>query len=155
MDSQAFEITKKYNVAGPDAETIKNYIKSGYDYFRASDENYSKFVDYKLTEYDKNTINNNNKYNVDDFIIYFSYLLEEEYKKNPAPSSRLPNLKRFFLVKKDLGGGHKKIKNTYTVKELKDIATKNKIKIIKKSNGKTVCLNKQELTTKLKKNKLI
>ena len=49
-------------------------------------------------------------------------------------------------------GGYKK---TYLVKELKDIATKNNIKITKKSNGKNVGLNKQELTTKLEKLKLI
>jgi hypothetical protein len=38
---------------------------------------------------------------------------------------------------------------------LKDIATKNNIKITKKSNGKDVYLKKQELTTKLEKLKLI
>ena len=59
---------------------------------------------------------------------------------------------RAYLLKKKLAGGYKK---TYLVKELKDIAKKNNIKITKKSNGKDVYLNKKELTTKLKKFKLI
>ena len=51
-------------------------------------------------------------------------------------------------------GGNKK-KDTYTVKELKTIASRNNIKTTKKLNGKTVPLNKKGLVTKLKRNKVI
>jgi hypothetical protein len=51
-------------------------------------------------------------------------------------------------------GGNKK-KDTYTVKELKTIASRNNIKTTKKLNGKTVPLNKKGLVAKLKRNKVI
>jgi hypothetical protein len=51
-------------------------------------------------------------------------------------------------------GGNKK-KDTYTVKELKTIASRNNIKTTKKLNGKTVPLNKKGLVAKLKRNKMI
>uniref|UniRef100_A0A6C0LL05 Uncharacterized protein n=1 Tax=viral metagenome TaxID=1070528 RepID=A0A6C0LL05_9ZZZZ len=51
-------------------------------------------------------------------------------------------------------GGNKK-KDTYTVKELKTIASRNNIKTTKKLNGKTVPLNKKGLVAKLKRNKII
>jgi septal ring factor EnvC (AmiA/AmiB activator) len=50
-------------------------------------------------------------------------------------------------------GGNKK--DTYTVKELKTIASRNNIKTTKKLNGKTVPLNKKGLVAKLKRNKVI
>jgi uncharacterized protein YqfA (UPF0365 family) len=52
-------------------------------------------------------------------------------------------------------GGNKKVKDKYTVKELKAIASRNNIKITKKLNGKTVPLNKKGLFAKLKRNKVI
>jgi hypothetical protein len=52
-------------------------------------------------------------------------------------------------------GGYKKVKDKYTVKELKAIASRNNIKITKKLNGKTVPLNKKGLVAKLKRNKVI
>lgn len=52
-------------------------------------------------------------------------------------------------------GGNKKVKDKYTVKELKAIASRNNIKITKKLNGKTVPLNKKGLVAKLKRNKVI
>jgi hypothetical protein len=52
-------------------------------------------------------------------------------------------------------GGYKKVKDKYTVKELKAIASRNNIKITKKLNGKTVPLNKKGLFAKLKRNKVI
>jgi hypothetical protein len=51
-------------------------------------------------------------------------------------------------------GGNKK-RDTYTVKELKTIASRNNIKTTKKLNGKTVPLNKKGLVAKLKRNKVI
>jgi len=52
-------------------------------------------------------------------------------------------------------GGNKKVKDKYTVKELKAIASRNNIKTTKKLNGKTVPLNKKGLFAKLKRNKVI
>jgi septal ring factor EnvC (AmiA/AmiB activator) len=52
-------------------------------------------------------------------------------------------------------GGNKKKDTTYTVKELKTIASRNNIKTTKKLNGKTVPLNKKGLVAKLKRNKVI
>jgi hypothetical protein len=52
-------------------------------------------------------------------------------------------------------GGNKKVKDKYTVKELKAIASRNNIKTTKKLNGKTVPLNKKGLVAKLKRNKVI
>jgi hypothetical protein len=52
-------------------------------------------------------------------------------------------------------GGYKKVKDKYTVKELKAIASRNNIKTTKKLNGKTVPLNKKGLFAKLKRNKVI
>jgi len=52
-------------------------------------------------------------------------------------------------------GGNKKVKDKYTVKELKAIASRNNIKITKKLNGKTVPLNKKGLVAKLKRNMVI
>ena len=46
-------------------------------------------------------------------------------------------------------------KQKYTIKELKDIAIKNKIKITKKLNEKKVPLNKKDLIKKLKRYKLL
>ena len=43
----------------------------------------------------------------------------------------------------------------YTLKELKDIAVSNKIKITKKIDNKTLYLNKADLIKKLKKHKLL
>ena len=52
-------------------------------------------------------------------------------------------------------GGYKKVKDKYTVKELKTIASRNNIKTTKKLDGKTVPLNKKGLVAKLKRNKVI
>ena len=75
------------------------------------------------------------------------------YKYN-SRENILTAVDKCYLLKdrESRSGGYKK---TYLVKELKDIAKRNNIKITKKSNGKDVYLNKQELTTKLKKIKLI
>lgn len=53
---------------------------------------------------------------------------------------------------RDYGGYNK---DKYTVKELKEIASRNNIKITKKLDGKTVNLNKKGLMAKLKRKKLI
>ena len=54
---------------------------------------------------------------------------------------------------KPYGGSGRAAK--YTLKELKDIAVSNKIKITKKIDNKTLYLNKADLIKKLKKHKLL
>ena len=58
---------------------------------------------------------------------------------------------RSTIIISDKKGGEQK----YKIKELKDIAIKNKIKITKKLNEKKVPLNKKDLIKKLKRYKLL
>jgi hypothetical protein len=78
---------------------------------------------------------------------------KKSLRYNPVASSKSQPLQSY---KKLAGGDAKKGGDKkYTIKELKDIAIKNKIKITKKLNEKEVPLNKNELLKKLKRYKLL
>jgi predicted ATP-grasp superfamily ATP-dependent carboligase len=103
------------------------------------------------SEFFKETIESNNK------------ILEEkqERREKELEAVRLAKEKAETekkiaeIAKTSSTGGYKKVKDKYTVKELKAIASRNNIKITKKLNGKTVPLNKKGLFAKLKRNKVI
>ena len=75
----------------------------------------------------------------------------ESQKRNAETEKSIAELK----AKASTSNGGNKKKDTYTVKELKTIASRNNIKTTKKLNGKTVPLNKKGLVAKLKRNKVI
>lgn len=122
-----------------DIEEIRRNI-GYYSHYRVANEK-NEFKDFLLTENEKNMVINSPS--------PILAILDNFFNKY---DSQISNPSRAYLLKKNQRGGYKK---TYLVKELKDIAKRNNIKITKKSNGKDVYLNKQELTTKLKKIKLI
>lgn len=119
-------------------EILKRNIKD-YNFLFVANVN-DNFKIYKLDEEDK------------AYIYKGSILLSILIKHNTGREQIMHPSLYIFMKKNIFGGGYKK---AYLLKELKDIAKRNNIKITKKSNGKDVYLNKQELTTKLKKIKLI
>jgi predicted RNase H-like nuclease (RuvC/YqgF family) len=77
--------------------------------------------------------------------------IDESAKRNMETEKKIAEIAKVS----NNTGGYKKVKDKYTVKELKAIASRNNIKITKKLNGKTVPLNKKGLFAKLKRNKVI
>ena len=114
--------------------------------FLKVENDYNNAISYNITKEDKKGVTEFN--NTGEVLTFINSLLNKKFRegKDMIPD---PNKYTFMMTNK---GGYKK---TYLVKELKNIATKNNIKITKKSNGKDVYLKKQELTTKLEKLKLI
>ena len=123
---------------------LNNNIKN-YNFLKVENE-FKHAITYNITEEDKKGVTEFN--NTGEVLTFINSLLINKYKerKDMIPD---PNKYTFMMTNK---GGYKK---TYLVKELKNIAKRNNIKITKKSNGKDVYLKKQELTTKLEKLKLI
>jgi hypothetical protein len=100
--------------------------------------------EYELTNEMKTKIKNSAKHAYIGYIIF----------NNIADDIRPQFINNIYLKKNiEKGGGKNKIK-IYSVKELRDIALKNKLKITKNINKKIVNLNKQELIIKMKKNNL-
>ncbi len=97
--------------------------------------------EYELTNELKNIIQNSNENTHIGYIIYNNIIAEDKPQ----------HIYKLFLKKNIEGGGGKNKIKIYSVKELRDIALRNKLKITKKINGKIVSLNKQELIIKMKK----
>jgi hypothetical protein len=123
---------------------LNNNIKN-YNFLKVQNE-FKHTITYNITTEDKIGVTEFN--NTGEVLTFINSLLIKKFRegKDMIPD---PNKYTFMMTNR---GGYKK---TYLVKELKDIAKRNNIKITKKSNGKDVYLKKQELTTKLEKLKLI
>jgi hypothetical protein len=80
---------------------------------------------------------------------------EEAAERSKIKDWKLNKMVAELNAKASTSSGGNKKKDTYTVKELKTIASRNNIKTTKKLNGKTVPLNKKGLVAKLKRNKVI
>jgi hypothetical protein len=102
-------------------------------------------IDERIAFYNANIRLSDERINVVDKSI------DESQKINAETEKKIAELK----AKASTSSGGNKKKDTYTVKELKTIASRNNIKTTKKLNGKTVPLNKKGLVAKLKRNKII